>query len=596
MRFSRLFAIAFLACLLPMRLAWAAAPAPTCDCYCASAKGAVKLDGPLADAAACSNACDAKGYIKPIVCAKNAAEVPGNSPSCFGDAKSCATNCAGPVGANQPATGAYFDTKYQPPECPKDFHYCYCTGVSYSLEIPINGTTSVKDVGDYVQTVYHYLLGFAMIVAIVMVMIGGLQYLLAAGGASSTKEGKAKINNAVIGLILLFAAALILQTVNPRLLTLQPPRLPAIKRIQMIGSGQDCSSLKLAGATLADKPSQGYVCGSKDVVVKGPGGVAVPDGTSCTYTTCPAGQGCFVSGDSGKCLTCSAVAASNNLGVTPSSSVCSSLTLRKDTDPPYVGAPYCFWSQDPSLMLGFNTQTFGAAASLALGVSGTFVAGPVGGAAAALAGLKATGATDLIDGTCSEVRITCPIANCEAYGGIAAVNDKTDSSFSHLGPGWGDLDLQKLCAANPCGLGGGCLYDAAKNNCITPIKGQGATGDHCSADIQCNSGICNQGGLYSQCTAPGGDAEGTKCKRAKDCKSGSCTGGGTFTDGTCGAVAVQCSTNSCVRDSDCCSNVPLCDKGGNNAICVAFGFGPPGFGCTRPAECASNICTGNKCQ
>lgn len=74
---------------------------------------------------------------------------------------------------------------------------------------------------DYINGMYVFLLGIAVTLAIVMVMIGGLQYTIGAGSEGQISKGKEKIKNAVTGLILLLGVFLILQTVNPQLVLLK---------------------------------------------------------------------------------------------------------------------------------------------------------------------------------------------------------------------------------------------------------------------------------------------------------------------------------------------------------------------------------------
>lgn len=84
-------------------------------------------------------------------------------------------------------------------------------------------TLSINYLGDYIAGVYKYLLGVSTLIAIVMLMIGGLQY-------SIFQEDKAKtrIKNAVTGLVLLLSTYLILTIVNPRLVLLGPIELTSI--------------------------------------------------------------------------------------------------------------------------------------------------------------------------------------------------------------------------------------------------------------------------------------------------------------------------------------------------------------------------------
>ncbi len=100
-------------------------------------------------------------------------------------------------------------------------------GVTFSAPVETNGTISVNFIGQYVNGVYTYLLGFAATVAIVMIMIGGLQYVMAAG-SGDVKKARARIGNAVVGLVLLLFVTTILATVNPETTFFKSLNLTAI--------------------------------------------------------------------------------------------------------------------------------------------------------------------------------------------------------------------------------------------------------------------------------------------------------------------------------------------------------------------------------
>lgn len=58
----------------------------------------------------------------------------------------------------------------------------------------------------------------AGILAFIMIVFAGFQYLTAGGNASQQKDAQERIANAIIGLILLFSFYLILHTINPDIL------------------------------------------------------------------------------------------------------------------------------------------------------------------------------------------------------------------------------------------------------------------------------------------------------------------------------------------------------------------------------------------
>lgn len=88
--------------------------------------------------------------------------------------------------------------------------------VSFSKILAEGGYIEVNWLSEYITGLYKFLLGFAAIFAVLMLMIGGLQYVAAPGGSGAT-AAKKRITNAVTGMVLLFCVYLILYTVNPKM-------------------------------------------------------------------------------------------------------------------------------------------------------------------------------------------------------------------------------------------------------------------------------------------------------------------------------------------------------------------------------------------
>jgi hypothetical protein len=111
-----------------------------------------------------------------------------------------------------------------------------------SIDIPtvkftstiVDGETRVNYLGDYIAGIYKYLIGVATLIAIVMLMIGGLQYSLFQGSGAKTR-----MKNAVTGLILLLSTYIILATINPRLVILEMPELDVPKYVFLSSENTD---------------------------------------------------------------------------------------------------------------------------------------------------------------------------------------------------------------------------------------------------------------------------------------------------------------------------------------------------------------------
>ncbi len=106
-------------------------------------------------------------------------------------------------------------------------------------EISIKGNVmSVNYLSDYISAIYDYLLDAAVIVAIVMIMIAGLQYALA-GGHGETSKAKKRIKDAITGLVLLASVYLLLWTVNPELVRLGPVEVDVVDDISLATLGSE---------------------------------------------------------------------------------------------------------------------------------------------------------------------------------------------------------------------------------------------------------------------------------------------------------------------------------------------------------------------
>ena len=70
-------------------------------------------------------------------------------------------------------------------------------------------------IGEYIAAVYGWILASASLLAIVMLMLGGLQYMLARGKPEAIGKAKTRIKNAITGIVLLFGAFTIAFMVDP---------------------------------------------------------------------------------------------------------------------------------------------------------------------------------------------------------------------------------------------------------------------------------------------------------------------------------------------------------------------------------------------
>lgn len=86
----------------------------------------------------------------------------------------------------------------------------------------VDGTTDVVSIpwiGEYIAAIYRWSIPVGAVLAVIMIMIGGILWLTSAG-AERLSTAKTWITNAVIGLLLLVCSYVILNIINPDLVNL----------------------------------------------------------------------------------------------------------------------------------------------------------------------------------------------------------------------------------------------------------------------------------------------------------------------------------------------------------------------------------------
>lgn len=107
-------------------------------------------------------------------------------------------------------------------------------GLQYQLleKIPGFASTDGSDLPKYVKAIYNIALIVVVLSAVLMLSIGGFLYLTSAGNTSAMGTAKGVIFDALIGLVIALAAWLILNVINPDLVSvtlngLSPVSVPA---------------------------------------------------------------------------------------------------------------------------------------------------------------------------------------------------------------------------------------------------------------------------------------------------------------------------------------------------------------------------------
>ena len=85
-------------------------------------------------------------------------------------------------------------------------------------------------INDYVVAIYKWSVSVIAILAVVMIMVAGFQWILSRGNASAISQAKARISGAFMGLIIILSISLFLGFINPNLTILKPMKLYTVIR------------------------------------------------------------------------------------------------------------------------------------------------------------------------------------------------------------------------------------------------------------------------------------------------------------------------------------------------------------------------------
>jgi len=95
------------------------------------------------------------------------------------------------------------------------------------------GECGVPWIGQYIQGIYNYALAIVGIIAAIVLMAGGVLWLISAGDASKITQAKELITGSISGLIILSLSYVILLQINPNLTKFIPISVNYISRIDL---------------------------------------------------------------------------------------------------------------------------------------------------------------------------------------------------------------------------------------------------------------------------------------------------------------------------------------------------------------------------
>lgn len=110
------------------------------------------------------------------------------------------------------------------------------------------GSSAIGTLPDYIAGLYYFGVTIGGFVAAVMIMIGGMRWVMSGGSPDKISKAKEQMLNATVGLLLLLVSYTIFSIINPNLLRLQKPGAEKVGKV----ASQDLSSVSSMGKSATE--------------------------------------------------------------------------------------------------------------------------------------------------------------------------------------------------------------------------------------------------------------------------------------------------------------------------------------------------------
>ncbi len=100
---------------------------------------------------------------------------------------------------------------------------CLPAGVTVT-EVAFGGKKEFSNIGDFLKTNFNLAITFAGILAVIMIVIAGVQWVTSGGNSEMITSAKKRIGGALTGLLIAYLSFTILNTINPDLVNLRLPQ------------------------------------------------------------------------------------------------------------------------------------------------------------------------------------------------------------------------------------------------------------------------------------------------------------------------------------------------------------------------------------
>ncbi|OGY67187.1 MAG: hypothetical protein A3I24_03680 [Candidatus Harrisonbacteria bacterium RIFCSPLOWO2_02_FULL_41_13b] len=106
----------------------------------------------------------------------------------------------------------------------------FAEGYNLKIQLPTEQgpVTTITGPADYIRNFYNFGLLAVGLLAMLMIVIGAIQYSTSGGDTSKISDAKDRIYKAILGIALLLGAYVLLRTINPELVLLKDPKLTSV--------------------------------------------------------------------------------------------------------------------------------------------------------------------------------------------------------------------------------------------------------------------------------------------------------------------------------------------------------------------------------
>lgn len=126
----------------------------------------------------------------------------------------------------------------------------------------IDSCDPITDIQTYIKRLYQFAVGISGIVAVGMIVYGAILIIIKSENVVAKSEGKQIIQDALWGVLLLFASYLLLNTINPELVKLKEPSTGNIINMKQQGVLNQLSSSTCALSTNIEGVSNAQIYGT----------------------------------------------------------------------------------------------------------------------------------------------------------------------------------------------------------------------------------------------------------------------------------------------------------------------------------------------